>query len=306
MTSILLLVCLGVQTTAPAPDWPFETAAATPLGGTYGFTEGPVWVPKPDGIFVFCDMSGDALYSWSSKVGDQPNRFALPSGRAVGSAAAADGTVFQVQTAGRKIGKWRIDNNRAHADATVFASAWDGKKLGGMNDLAVHPNGSVYVTHAEWFIDPLTKEVDHSGVIRIDKDGKVSDAVNGLARPNGICFSPDGKTAYVTEFSAGRILKFRVEGSGKFAEKQVFANLAAMAAERKIEGRGGADGLRTDRQGRVYSTGPAGIWVLDEKGHFIAHLPMRATNLAFGGPDGKTLLITTGNGVATIRSKVPG
>jgi len=306
MISAVALFCIA-QTPAIPANWPFETAGLTPLGGRYRFTEGPTWVTKKaGGEFIFCDMSADTVYAWSGNVSDEPRKLMSPSGRAVGSAADKDGVVYQVVTAAREIGKWSLQADGTATARTTFAKDWDGKKLGGMNDLAVHPSGAVYVTHAEWFIDPLTKEVDHSGVIRIAPDGKVTDAAKEIVRPNGICFSPDGKTAYVTEFSAGRILKFTVGQGGAFTDKSEFANLAEMAKTQSIQGGGGADGIRTDAKGNVYSTGPGGVWVLTTDGKFIAHLPTRATNLAFGGADGKTLLVTTGGGVATIKAKTAG
>lgn len=275
---------------------PFTEDAPTIVGTGYRFTEGPAWV---DGRFVFCDMSGDTVYSWSGKAGEAPKSIRTPSGRAVGTAAVKGGMV-QVDTAGRRLIKWHPDKPDAIA---TFAEKFDGKKLGGMNDLASHPNGSVYVTHADWFLRPGDKEFEHSGVMRVDSKGMVSMVCDGLARPNGICFNPKGDVAYVTEYSAGRILAFDVEKSGTFKNQRVFADLNQFAAARDMTAKGGADGIRTDRRGNVFSTGPGGVWVLSPKGEFISHLPMGATNLAFGGKDETILLFTTGRGVASIGVK---
>ena len=261
----------------------------------YGFTEGPAWTGSQ---FVFCDMANDTVLAW--KPGDaEPKEIRKPSGKAVGSASNGKGLVFQVDTTNRQIVSWK---ETAPNDAKVLANAYDGKKLGGMNDLALHSNGSVYVTHANWFVSPDSLEFEHNGVIRVEPSGKVSLLAAGLARPNGIAFH--GNRAYVTEYSAGRIMTFEVgKDGGQVGEVKLFADLNAMAKDKSIAGQGGADGIRCDKEGNVYSTGPGGIWALTSKGEFRGHLALRATNVELGGKDGRTMLLTTGRGVATIGLK---
>lgn len=288
-----LLLTLLVQ---PASS-PFVQETVTEVGSGYRFCEGPAWVGNQ---FVFCDMRGDTVYSWSGKMGDKPQVLRNPCGNAVGSSPIKGGLV-QVELAGRRIIKW---NPAKPQEVTTFADNFEGKKLGGMNDLAAHSNGSVYVTHAEWFLRPSDLEFKHSGVLKIDPNGKVSIAVDGIAQPNGICFNPKGNIAYVTEYSSGKILAFDVEkGTGALTKQRIFADLNVYAEKQGIKMRGGADGLRTDRKGNIFSTGPGGIWVLSPKAEFIAHLPVVATNLAIGGKDGKTLLITKRNDVVAINLK---
>lgn len=295
------------STPAKSADWPFTADKPESVAGGYKFTEGPTWVAEQNGkpgFFIFCDMAGDTVYRWDGGA-EKPTELRKPSGRAVGSSADAAGNVYQVETGGRRIIKWSVKDGKA-TDAADFASKYQGKKLGGMNDVAVHTNGGVYATHGEWFIDTKTKEFEHSGVIRISPTGEVTLLAPGLSGPNGICFSPDGKTAYVTEYGAGKINSYEVKADGSFGEQKLFADLSAMAPSHGVKSKGGADGIRCDNKGNVYSTGPGGIWVLSTKGEFVAHLPFRGTNLTFGGSDGKTLLITTGGGVAKIGTKNPG
>ncbi len=261
----------------------------------YGFTEGPTWTGTQ---FVFCDMANDTVLAW--KPGDaEPKEIRKPSGKAVGSASDGKGMVFQVDTTHRQIVSWK---ESAPSEAKVLANSYDGKKLGGMNDLALHSNGSVYVTHANWFVSPDSLEFEHSGVIRVDQKGKVSLLTPGLSRPNGIAFHKN--RAYVTEYSAGRIMSFEIGKDGaQTDEATLFADLNALAKEKGIDGQGGADGIRCDRDGNIFSTGPGGIWALSPKGSYLGHLPFRGTNIALGGKDGKTMLITTGRGVAWVALK---
>ncbi|MBL8060694.1 MAG: SMP-30/gluconolactonase/LRE family protein [Chthonomonas sp.] len=261
----------------------------------YGFTEGPAWTGSQ---FVFCDMANDTVLAW--KPGDaEPKEIRKPSGKAVGSASDGKGLIYQVDTTNRQIVSWK---ESAPSEAKVFGKSYEGKNLGGMNDLALHSNGSVYVTHANWFVSPDSLEFEHSGVIRVEPSGKVSLLAAGLARPNGIALHKN--RAYVTEYSAGRIMTFELgKDGGQVGEVKLFVDLNAMAKDKGIAGQGGADGIRCDKDGNIYSTGPGGVWALNSKGEFRGHLPFRATNIELGGKDGKTMLLTTGRGVATIGLK---
>lgn len=326
--ALILAAAIGLQPVAPAQpakpdaskpeapkadptkaaDWPFTADKPEKIGEEYGFSEGPTWVPseggKGEGTFIFCDAGKNTVYMWSPSGSAKPQAVRKDSDGAIGSTADAAGHVFQVDSGTRRITTWTIKDGKAEGVKTL-AETFEGGKLGGMNDVAVHTNGSLYVSHGTWFL-PKGEKSPFEGVLRVTPDGKTSKLVEGLSGPNGICFSPDGKTVYVTEYHAGRINAYAMKDDGTLGEKKVFADLSAMAPQHGVKGKGGADGIRVDSKGNIFSTGPGGIWVLNAKGEFIAHLPTRATNLAFGGADGKTLLITNGNSVSRIGVKTPG
>ena len=289
-----------------AADWPFTTAKAETVGTGYTFTEGPTWTPASGGMFVFCDMAGNKVFGWNMT--DAPKVLRDPADNCIGSTTDKDGRIVQVETKARRIIRWELSGGKA-GPVTEVASKMDGQPLGGMNDLVVRKSdGSIYVSQQTWFMrDPAERsKVKFIGVIRIAPDGKVTGASGGMKAPNGLCFSPDEKTLYVTEYSEGRIYSCEVKADGSLGDRKVFADLGAMAKERGVEGRGGADGIRCDEKGNLYSTGPGGIWVVSSAGKFVAMLPGRATNLCFGGPDGKTLFITTGSEVLKIGTKNKG
>ncbi|MBL9033090.1 MAG: SMP-30/gluconolactonase/LRE family protein [Phycisphaerae bacterium] len=295
-------------------DSPFASDKAELVGDGYAFTEGPAWVAgstdaegrAASGFFVFCDMRGSRVYRYDNGA-EKPVVLREPSGRAVGSTADASGTVFNVETETRSITAWSIDSQGTPtAPRTVTEKiSENGEPLGGMNDIALARDGTLYVTHGTWFLPRGTKS-PFTGVLRVAKDGTTSKAADGLDAPNGVALSPDGRTLYVTEYSAARIQAFEVHADGTLGERRLIANLMEMAAARGIKARGGADGLRCDMHGNIYSTGPGGIWVLSPEGQFLGHLAQPATNIAFGGVDGKTLLITCGSTVMRIGTKTAG
>ena len=71
---------------------------------------------------------------------------------------------------------------------------------------------------------------------------------------------------------------------------------------------GTADGMKTDLKGNLYNTGPGGLWIISPEGRQLGRIrtPERLTNLAFGGPDGKTLFMTGHEMLFYIQVKVPG
>ncbi|MGH7130900.1 MAG: SMP-30/gluconolactonase/LRE family protein [Phycisphaerales bacterium] len=286
-------------------DWPFTTAKAETVASGFKFTEGPAWTPAGGGMFVFCDMAGNKVMGWNMTGAPVPLRD--PAGNCIGSAADKDGRIVQVETKGRRIIRWEIKDGKAGEPVEV-AAMLDGKKLGGMNDLVVRKSdGSIYVSQGTWFLrGDDAKEKFFMGVIRIAPDGKVTGVSGGMKGPNGLCFSPDEKTLFVTEYGEGRIYACEVKADGTLGDRKLFADLSAMARQNGVSGQGSADGVRCDEKGNLYATGPGGIWVVSPAGKFVAMLPGRATNLAFGGPDGKTLLITTGSDVLKIGTKNKG
>jgi len=299
-------------TPIPADKSPFTSEKAEEVAKGYGFTEGPTWVRSADGkggFFIFCDMRENKVYRWDPAIANadanKPVAIREPSGRAVGGTADSAGTVYTVDTETRAISAWMVGADGKATQARTVADKFNGEALGGMNDLTVAKDGTLYVSHGNWFL-PRGSKSPFSGVLIVKKDGTTHKGAEGLEGPNGVTLSPDGQTLYVTEYGAGRIQSFPVKSDGMLGEKKLFADLNELATKHGIKGRGGADGIRCDKDGNVYSTGPGGIWALSPDGKAIGHLPQQGTNLAFGGADGKTLLITTGRGVMKVGVKTPG
>lgn len=303
---------------APAPqpaDSPFAADKAEEVGKGYGFTEGPTWVPgakgadgkASPGFFIFCDMGGNKVYRYDNGTA-APVALREPSSRAVGATSSANGTIYTVDTETRSITSWTVGaDGKPSATKTVAdkIGEGEGEQLGGMNDIAVTKDGVVFVTHGSWFL-PRGSKSPFMGILRVGTDGKASKAADDFEAPNGITISPDGKTLYATEFRKGAIIAYDLKSDGTIANKRTFADLKKMAGEQGIKQGGGVDGLRCDSKGNVFSTGPGGIWAVSPEGKFLGHLTRPGTNIAFGGEDGKTLLITTGTAVFKVPTKNAG
>ena len=121
--------------------------------------------------------------------------------------------------------------------------------------------------------------------------------------PNGLAFSPDERVLYVANTRhAAYIHRIELDSAGNMVRRRIFAD---MSSDEKI---GVPDGMKVDVEGRVYCTGPGGTWVFAPDGTHIGIIktPEVPANLAFGGPDMKTLFFTAHTSVYSMRVKVPG
>lgn len=204
----------------------------------------------------------------------------------------------------------RLEKDGKH---TVLSSGADGKRFNGPNDISIKSDGAVYLTDNDFGLrgagkSPL-KEMD-DGVWLI-KDGKTTRLLSDKQLggiPNGITLSADEKFLYL---SAGfkRMVRYVVKPDDTLGDSTLFT-----------EGVGIGDGMRSDTQGNIYSTGGAGpglVRVTSAEGKFLGtiNLPVLgaepkkqicSTNVAFGDSDGKTLYIAACDAVYKIRLKVAG
>jgi gluconolactonase len=120
-------------------------------------------------------------------------------------------------------------------------------------------------------------------------------------KPNGLAFSPDEKTLYVCDTARYHVRAFDVQSDGSLAAGRVFATMDPGEP-------GGPDGMKVDRDGRVYVAVALGIWVYEPDGKLLGILatPKRPANLAWRGPGGRILAITAVDQVHAIRLNVCG
>ena len=123
-----------------------------------------------------------------------------------------------------------------------------------------------------------------------------------MVKPNGLAFSPDEKVLYVADSSDRKHIRaYDVKPDGTLGNGRVFA-------ETKSEKPGAPDGLKVDRKGNVYSTGPGGIWVFSPSGAHIGtvEVPELPANCAWGDADFRSLYVTARTSVYRIRCRVSG
>lgn len=261
------------------------------LAGGFKFTEGPT--SDADGTVYFTDQPNDRILKWS--VDGQLTTFLQPAGRANGMCFDRQGRL--IACADETNALWRIDVTRR--TVTVLAWQYEGRPFNGPNDVWVAPNGDLYFTdpyyQRPWW---KHKEPPQPGqhVYRLSADGqRLTRVADDLQQPNGITGSPDGKTLYVADIRAGRTYAYDIQPDGSLANKRLFCEA-------------GSDGMTIDAAGNLYLTG-RGVLVFDRTGKRLGTIEVPenwTANVAFGGPDRRTLFITADTGLYSVRTRFPG
>ncbi len=279
-----------------------ETTEAEKVAGGFTFTEGPLWHPAD--FWYFVDLRPNRLHR--IKLGQKPEL--------VRNTEGGNGTTFDLQ--GRLIvcegDARRVTRTDASGKVGVLADNYKGGRFSRPNDVVCHSNGSIYFTDPDKRRPYHEREIpgragdnnlwDGAGVYRVAIDGSVSRVAN-CEYPNGLAFSPDERTLYVANTRSSKYIHaIKLDAAGNMTGRSIFADM------NEGEAPGIPDGLKVDSLGRVYCTGPGGIWVFapDGKRVGVIQWPEQAVNFAFGGPDMRTMLCCAHTSVFTLRMKVPG
>lgn len=325
LTVALLLGVASIQSTIAAPTAAPPKVSAferlfTPgtkpvviVGGLH-WAEGPVWIPD-GGYLLFSDVPNNRIHRWSE--GASASIFLEPSGGTItegfrepgsnGLKRGPSGSIIMADQGNRGIALLDL---RTRAKRLLVERYAD-KRLNSPNDVAVASDGAIWFTDPPYGLDGLDasplKEQDANGVYRLGPDGNVTRIESQLAFPNGLAFSPDGNTLYVSNSDPKNpvIITYRLGTGGRIISRAVFADFSAAAQEGKP---GLPDGMTVDERGNLWATGPGGVHVLSPTGQeigLIAH-DKAISNCTFGGPDGRTLFMTASDQVLAMRTNVRG
>jgi gluconolactonase len=243
------------------------------------FAEGPLWLP--DGRLIVSEVVGNAVLVFDAA--GHKSDFRRPSNVANGHALDSDGSVVEAEMGGGT-GQGMITRIAADGSVTVLADSFQGKRFNAPNDLIVKRDGTI------WFTDPnfnaSAAEIGFTGVYRLDPESKVVTLLTKtLTAPNGIAFSPDEKTLYVSDTTNSTIYSFPVAADSTLGPGKKFGV--------------GCDGIGVDERGNVWATtcGPS-LTITDPAGTQIRTVGVGGgtSNLAWGGADGRTLFVTTEGG----------
>jgi gluconolactonase len=268
------------------------TQAERPATG-FVFTEGPLW--HPDGFYYFVDIRRSELHRLVPGKGAELVR--SNTGEGNGTTFDLQGRLVICEGAGRRVTRWSADGR-----SEVLMDRYEGQRLNRPNDVVCKSDGSLYFTDPGLRVPLARREVDHAGVYRIAPDGTQS-LVADFEYPNGLAFSPDERRLYVANTRwAQYIHVLELDADGRMIRRRIFADMSSDETE------GVPDGMKVDAQGRVYCTGPGGTWVFAPDGTRlgIIRTPEVPANLAFGGPDLRTLFLTARTSIYTLRVTTPG
>jgi gluconolactonase len=269
------------------------TTQAERLATGFVFTEGPLW--HPDGFYYFVDIRKSILHRLTP--GKPPELVRDDTGEGNGTTFDLQGRLVICEGGHRRVTRWSSDGR-----SEVLVDRYEGKRLNRPNDVVCKSDGSLWFTDPALRVPLAEREVDHAGVYRIAPDGATT-LVADCEYPNGLAFSPDERTLYVANTRWTQYIHaLELDAAGAVVRRRIFADMSSDETD------GVPDGMKVDIEGRVYCTGPGGTWVFAPSGERlgIIRTPEVPANLAFGGPDLRTLLLTARTSVYSLRVKVPG
>jgi gluconolactonase len=269
------------------------------LADGFQFTEGPLWCS--DGSLLFQDTKAERTYCLAR---DRSVRVLREqTGAANGQTFMPGGAIAFCEQNGRRVSRMCRDGS----GVSELCQTWSGQRLNSPNDIVCRSDGRLYFTDPPYGVAPRDRVLHFQGVYSLDATAKEPAALRLVAddfeKPNGLAFSPDEEILYVCDTARYHVRSFLVEPGGtlKTGAGRVFARLDPSVP-------GGPDGLKVDRDGRVYVAVAEGVWVFEPAGRLlgILALPARPANLAWCDPDGRGLAITAVDAVHYVRLHVGG
>jgi gluconolactonase len=279
------------------------------VAGGFTFTEGPLW--RSSGVLWFSDVPGNVVREWSPDGGVverlRPGGYdgnSLPPGGFIGPngmTAGPGGSVMLCQHGNRRI-------VQIGPDMTIktLVDHFEGRKLNAPNDLVYRSDGTLYFTDPPYGLplgddDPM-KELPFNGVFKLS-GGKLELIIDDLTRPNGIAFSPDERTLYVSNSDEKRRtwMRYDVAADGSVRNGHLFFDATADNES------GVPDGMKIDVQGNIWATAPSALYVFSPNGTHLGTIkpPEDPANCAWGD-DGRSLYITAETGLYRLKTLVNG
>lgn len=303
----------------PLPTGIVSPGACVAPAATVAFLEGPA--ADREGRVFFSDIWNNRILVLETRTGET-SVWRADSGRANGLLFDPQGRLLACE--GNEFGpggRRRVTRTDISTGAVeVLTDQFEGVPYNSPNDVAVRSSGQIFFTDP-CYGDRSTMRMSHESVYRIDLDGRVTRVLSqpDIDRPNGIALSPDEKTMYVVDScpEAGgnrRIWRFDLSAEGTLSGQRLVFDFAP--------GRGG-DGMAVDSQGNLYIAAgiyfprhphetdevPTGIYIIRPNGELLGRIPIPEdviTNVTFGGDDLRTLYVTAGRTLFTIRVEIPG
>ena len=286
-------------------------AIATPgsrvrrLGGDATWSEGPVFLPKTNEV-IWSDIPGNRILCWSATSGEI-SVWRAPSNFTNGHTLDHEGRIIHCSHGARAI--LRTEPN---GTVSTLVAHYGSARLNSPNDVVVASDGAI------WFTDPpygilsdhegykSDQEIEGCYVFRFDPETEQLNAVvTDMIHPNGLAFSPDESTLYVTDTSAVilgdsghhhmRAYNISIDamlGTHVATNGRVFADIEP----------GLPDGFRVDTDGNLYISSLDAIQVFAPDGTRIGRIPVpeKIANCCFGGPKRHTLFIAASKSLYAI------
>jgi len=259
-----------------------------------GRTEGPV--AMPDGSMLVSSSNRILKADLSDKV----STFIDNSNETNAMGWDLKGRLISVQ---RAKGNEKVGVLYPREQVTTLVDKYQGKAFNALNDLALDKRGGIYFTDTE-------------GIYYLPPGGSVAKIIDDIPNPNGVVLSPDERTFYAHNKDGEYMQAFDVAANGTISNRRNFARYKSVRvpghADPSLAEDNGADGMAVDSEGRVYAATNSGVEVFSPRGELLGVIPVQwgaeinrirhPQNVAFGGPDRKTLYMVGAASIYKVRT----
>lgn len=260
------------------------------LSTGHKWSEGPIWVEEEQKI-IYTDVPNQKLYQWTEKDSVQIY-LDMTDGEKLGPSALLvdkNEELFVLRYGHGEVVKMKSSINQPSNDFSVFVDNYKGIRFNNTNDAAFHSNGNMIMSDPP----PVEEGRLKAGVYQITPKGDITIVTDTLSSPNGIAFSPDESTVYIAnaDWQNAIWIAADVDKSGGISNGRLFFDATGNAPKEK----GHPDGLKVNRDGYIFATGPGGVYILNPKGKHLGTILNDEfnTNCVLDAKE-ETLYITSG------------
>lgn len=277
------------------------------------WSEGPLWVEQ-NKMLLFSDVPRNTIYKWTEEKGKEV--YLTPSGYtgtvARGGETGSNGLLLDkdnnlvlCQHGNRQMARMDTPLDKPGAKFISIANSYNGKKFNSPNDAVYNSAGELFFTDPAWGLekkmDDPAKEIPYQGVYKVKTNGEIVLIADSIESPNGIAFLPGEKTLLVSNTSPGKPnwYAFELGNSDTVISSRIFYSAAGYDKSSK----GLPDGMKVDKSGNLFATGPGGVWIFNSSGKLLGkiNLGKACSNIALS-PDDKTMYVT--NDMYVLRIKM--
>jgi gluconolactonase len=285
------------------------------LASGFEWTEGPLYIENGD-YLLFSDIPNNKVYkldaqndtiTYLSASGFSGENFTGAEPGSNGLLLNPEGELVLMQHGNRQVAKMNTPLSNPKEEYTTLADNYKGNRFNSPNDGCYDLMGNLYFTDPPYGLpnqmNSPEKELEFQGVYCLLTSGELL-LVDKLSRPNGIALSPDNKFLYVAVSDAEGAVwyKYFVKEPGTIASKELMADVTHLIGQENEDGL--PDGLKVNRQGIIFATGPGGVWIFNNEGKAIARIRtgQKTANCAFG-KDEKKLFMTADDYILAVDLK---
>lgn len=281
----------------------------------YKWSEGCLWIEKHN-MLLFSDVPANTVYKWTEKEGTKvylkPSGYtgATPSkSREPGSNGLTldnKGSLILCQHGNRQVARMNTPLDKPNPQFTTLISRYDGKKLNSPNDCVYSSKGELFLTDPPYGLttqddsDPL-KEIKFNGVYKVKKDGSVILLTDSISRPNGIALFPGEKRIIVANSDPKKPnwYVWDIKGDQLTNGKLFYSTIGYNKTWQGLP-----DGLKVDKNGNVFATGPGGLYIFNKEGKKLGMIRLdNPTSNCTLSQDQKTLYITNNSYVLRVKMR---